>query len=190
MEKFKGEISQVPPMYSAKKIGGTRLYEIARKGGEVERQPKKVFVHSLELDSFEGESGVFTAVVSQGTYIRTLCEDLGRLMESAAHMGALVREGVHIFTAEGSWTLGRLEERKAFPEEWLLPLDYPLGLLPKYTAAPLEVKSLLNGRFIFYTGADSGPIRLYSQEGGFLGIGNADPITKKISPEKVIPNTR
>ena len=186
MEKFKGEINQTPPMYSAKKIGGKRLYEIARKGGEVEREPKKVYVHSLELESFSGESAVFSAVVSRGTYIRVLCEDVGRVLGSAAHMGALVREAAHVFKSEGSWTLSRLEERSDFPDEWLLPLDFPLGFLPMHSATAMEKKSLLNGRFIFYTGSDSGPIRLYSPEGGFFGVGNADPTGKRINPEKVV----
>jgi len=186
MERFKGEITQVPPMFSAKKVGGRRLYEIARKGGVVERGTKKVFVHSLELESFSGEGAVFSAVVSRGTYIRTLCEDLGRALDSAARMGALVREEAHVFKSEGSWTLSRLEERRDFQDEWLLPLDYPLGFMPKYAATAMEKKSLSNGRFIFYTGADAGPVRLYSPDGGFFGVGHADPPGKRINPERVI----
>jgi tRNA pseudouridine55 synthase len=186
MEQFKGEINQVPPMFSAKKIGGKRLYEIARKGGEVEREHKTVSVHTLELNDFSGGSAVFTAIVSRGTYIRTLCEDMGRKLGSAAHLGELAREGVHVFLADDGWNLDKLSSRKDHPEEWLLPLDYPLGLLPKITTSQSDEKSLLNGGFIFYSENFNGPIRLYSTDGRFIGIGKADALTKKIQPEKII----
>ncbi|MBI3794835.1 MAG: tRNA pseudouridine(55) synthase TruB [Nitrospinae bacterium] len=186
MNGFKGEIDQTPPMYSAKKINGKRLYEIARKGGEVERKPKRVVVHSLELDEFNGDTAVFTALVSQGTYIRTLCEDMGRKLGSAAHMGALERTEAHVFRSDGSWTIERLEERRDFQNEWLLPLDFPLGSLPRVAVTEREEKSLLNGRFIFHTGDESGPTRIYTPEGIFIGVGRADHEGKKISPEKIM----
>jgi tRNA pseudouridine55 synthase len=187
LAKFTGEIDQVPPMFSAKKVGGQRLYHIARKGGQVEREAKKVFVHALELVEFSPDSMVITATVSQGTYIRTLCEDIGRHLGSAAHMGSLVREEVHVFAIRDAWTIERLDERRDHPEEWLLPLDFPIDFLPRFDATAREEKLLAGGQFAGYTGKDAGPIRLYGPGGRFFGIGQADAIGRKIAPEKIMP---
>lgn len=185
--KFTGEIMQVPPMFSAKKVGGQRLYRIARKGGEVEREAKKVVVHSVELVEFSPASAVIRATVSQGTYIRTLCEDLGRHLQSAAHMGALEREQVHSFTLADSWNIARLEDRRDHPEEWLLPLDFPLSFMPRFDATARDERLLTSGQPAGYIGKESGLIRLYAPEGRFFGLGKADAIGRKILPAKIMP---
>ncbi len=187
LRDFTGEISQVPPMYSAKKIDGQRLYQIARKGGDVEREPKKVFVHELELAEFSPGMAVITATVAQGTYIRTLCEDIGRRLKSAAHMGSLVREEVHVFGMDTSWTAERLDQRRDFPAEWLLPLDAPLQFLPRVDVSDANIRLLLNGQQVAVTEKLNGNVRLYGPDGAFIGIGHVDPVTRKLCPSKLVP---
>ncbi|MEE8483507.1 MAG: tRNA pseudouridine(55) synthase TruB [Nitrospinota bacterium] len=186
LEKFKGEIMQIPPMYSAKKINGQRLYRIARKGGDVKREGKKVMVHSIELNEFAGDSAVFTAVVSQGTYIRTLCEDIGREIGCLAHMGGLTREQVHVFLAESSITLEQIDELKDDPEKWLLPMDFPVSHLPNMDVSLREYSDLSSGLPIKWNGKEGFKVRLYGPEGNFFGMGRTDPVKQKTFPEKVL----
>ncbi len=191
MEKFRGEIDQVPPMYSAKKVEGKRLYEIARSGGEVERKPKKVTIHKLELNEFNGTGAVLTATVSRGTYIRALCEDIGRAVNSAAHMGALIRIEASNFKQEDSWTIERLEERRDHPEEWLLPLDYPIAFMPRLLVGGRDERLLSNGQQVMPAAPAEGLYRLYREEGGaFIGVGRVDKFTKRLMPERLVPGGR
>ncbi len=191
LEKFRGEIDQVPPMYSAKKVDGKRLYEIARKGGEIKREPKKVTIHKLELNEFTGASAILTATVSRGTYIRTLCEDLGRALNSAAHMGALVRTEASNFKQEDSWTIERLEERRDHPEEWLLPLDFPIAFMPRLLVGARDERLMANGQQVSPSTPMEGLCRLYREEGGaFIGVGRVDKFTRRLMPERLVPGGR
>ena len=187
---FAGEIKQIPPMYSAKKVNGQRLYEIARKGGHVEREPKQVTVHSIVLEEFTGETAVLTAVVSKGTYIRALCEDIGRSFGCPAHMAQLTREAVHNFTVKDSFTLDRLYENRDDQGRWLLPLDYPLMFLPKIDLTEKEQRELYNGLPIDWQKEQTGYIRLYDTDGTFFGMGLADPLIHKLAPEKIFSTDR
>ena len=186
LPSFTGEIKQIPPMFSAKKVDGERLYIIARKGGHVEREEKNVTVHSLKLEEFNGDTAIFTAVVSKGTYIRTLCEDIGRALGYPAHMGELTREAVHNFTIKDSVTLERLSEQRDDLDKWLLPPDYPLMFLPKFDAGVNERGELSNGIPVQWQGEISGYVRLYDSDGSFFGVGKGDHIIRKLSPEKII----
>lgn len=183
---FTGEIKQLPPMFSAKKVDGERLYNIARKGGHVERDEKNVTVHSIKLEEFTGETAVFTAVVSKGTYIRALCEDIGRAFGYPAHMGELTREAVHNFTTKDCVTLEQLSEQRDDPDGWLLPPDYPLMFLPKFDAGVKDKNDLSNGMPVQWNGETSGFVRLYDSDGNFFGVGKGDHIIKKVLPEKII----
>lgn len=97
LEKFRGEIDQTPPMYSAKKIGGKKLYELAREGKEIERKPVRVTIHELELVSFAWPSAVIRTRVSSGTYIRALADDIGKALGCGAYLEELrrTRIGTH-----------------------------------------------------------------------------------------------
>ncbi|MFQ5431583.1 MAG: tRNA pseudouridine(55) synthase TruB [Nitrospinota bacterium] len=183
---FTGEIKQLPPMFSAKKVDGERLYNIARKGGHVERDEKNVTVHSIKLEEFTGETAVFTAVVSKGTYIRALCEDIGRAFGYPAHMGELTREAVHNFTTKDCVTLEQLSEQRDDPDRWLLPPDYPLMFLPKFDAGVKDKNDLSNGMPVQWNGETFGYVRLYDSDGNFFGVGKGDHIIKKVLPEKII----
>ena len=118
IEKFTGEITQIPPMFSAVSVGGQRLYDLARKGVEVERKPRKVTVYELELESFDeqSQSGTLRVKCSKGTYIRTLIDDIGAELEVGAVMTALRRTMACGFEIENALTL---DEIKELPKEEL-----------------------------------------------------------------------
>ena len=109
LRAFRGRIDQVPPMYSAIRVNGRRLYEIARRGGEVERKPRPVTIHSLELVGRNGEGDFLLDVrCSKGTYVRTLCHDIGRLLGCGACMSSLRRVEVGAFSVEEAHTMDEL----------------------------------------------------------------------------------
>ena len=106
---FQGEISQLPPMYSAVQINGKRLYDLARQGIEVERQPRRVTIYHLEILSYDeiGREAILDVRCSKGTYIRTLCHDLGSVLGCGAVMTSLVRTEAAGFTLEKLPDLGK-----------------------------------------------------------------------------------
>lgn len=112
-EEFVGDILQVPPMFSALRVGGKRLYEVARKGGEVEREPRAVTVESFELhrDPSDRQCFHFRVVCSKGTYIRSLAHDLGRRLGSVAHLTSLRREAIGAYRVEHAWQIKDLSEK-------------------------------------------------------------------------------
>jgi tRNA pseudouridine55 synthase len=97
LEKFRGEIDQVPPMYSAKKIGGKKLYELAREGKEIERKPVRVTIHKLELVSFSWPNATIRTRVSSGTYIRALADDIGKTLGCGAYLEELRRTKIGVY---------------------------------------------------------------------------------------------
>lgn len=146
---FTGEISQIPPMYSAIKIDGKRLYELARKNIEVHRDARRVVIHEINLVEFtEGEfpEAIIDVVCSKGTYIRTLIDDIGEKLSTHAHMAHLVRLAVGEFIIENALNFEEisssvLEHNLSF----LLPLDYQLGRLGRLTVDADKARMLQNG---------------------------------------------
>ena len=130
--EFVGTIRQVPPMYSAVKVGGTPLYKAARAGVEVERASREVVIVSLRVLEIDGPSVAMEVECSKGTYIRTLCADIGDRLGVGAHLSRLERLGVGPFTLERSVTLERIEAaiRSGTFEELLTPVDAVLAHLP------------------------------------------------------------
>lgn len=112
MAQFKGEYEQIPPMYSALKVGGKKLYELAREGKTVERKARKVYIHELTLLSMaeDGKSALMRVHCSKGTYIRTLCEDIGEILGCGACMEKLTRTEVGVFKIEDALTLDQVSE--------------------------------------------------------------------------------
>ena len=127
---FRGHIMQVPPMYSAIKIRGKKLYEIARRGGDVEREPRPVTIHKLELlePDESGDWGLIVAC-SKGTYIRTLCADIGDALGAGGCMSALRRIRCGDFTIEEAHTL---EEFRSAPEAYILPVERITGKVSEH----------------------------------------------------------
>lgn len=112
VKQFKGDIMQVPPMYSALKVNGKRLYELAREGKTVERKPRHVVISSIDITDIDIKEGIFSMNVtcSKGTYMRTLCHDIGIALKAAAAMEKLVRTRVSVFKIEDSVTLSTVQQ--------------------------------------------------------------------------------
>lgn len=145
MRPFVGEIEQTPPMYSAKKIEGKKLYELARKGIEVERKAVRIRISELELVEL-GTDGTaeFRVVCSAGTYVRTLAEDIGRAAGSGAYLEALRRTRAGKFDIRSSITLDDLKTEES-PKSFVLPVLSALEHLPSVILNPERVKRTLNG---------------------------------------------
>lgn len=174
LPRFSGMISQVPPMYSAIKHGGQPLYKLARAGQEVEREPRGVMVHELQLLEFEGDRLTFDIRCSKGTYIRTLAHDIGEALGCGAHVVELRRLAVGGFQVDQAVTLATLEAM-ATPQERaqrLLPLDTVLGGMPDVHLTALAAHYLRQGQSVsLQHGRKPGWVRLYEGESRFLGLG-------------------
>jgi tRNA pseudouridine55 synthase len=121
---FQGEIDQIPPMYSAKKIGGKKLYELARSGIEVERKPRRINIKEIRiLNNQDNRKIIFYTKCSKGTYIRTICNDIGDLLGTYGHMSYLLRVGVGTFRVEDSYGMDTLNE---MDKEGLLSIIQPI----------------------------------------------------------------
>ena len=172
LSRFLGEQDQIPPMYSAVKVGGQKLYELARKGREVERRPRPVTIHALELLSREGETDyLLRCRCSKGTYIRTLCHDIGQALGCGGAMCSLRRTMAAGFTLDQAVTL---EEVQARGEALLLPTDSLFAgqpiLLLKSDKAENRVRC---GNPITLPGTPDGTYRVYSQDRQFLCLSRA-----------------
>ncbi len=154
MAEFQGEIQQIPPMYSAVKVNGRKLYEYARAGEEVERPIRQVTIHEFSRQSdLRWEEGLlrfdFRVVCSKGTYVRTLAVDLGNKLGLASHMSRLVRTQSAGLTLAESYSLGELEKLvEEGQQTFLLPLEYGASTLPVYELSAEEAQELQFGRWI------------------------------------------
>lgn len=120
LEQFRGDILQIPPMYSAIKIRGQKLYQIARRGGEVEREPRPITIEKLEILGREDNDWILGIICSKGTYVRSLCADIGAALGCGGCMSALRRTRAGQFSLEEAHTL---EEIRANPEGCMLPVE-------------------------------------------------------------------
>lgn len=172
--RFVGELKQLPPMYSAVKKDGKKLYELARKGVEVEREPRDVTIYSLEYTGRQGEDFLFRAACSKGTYIRTLCHDIGRTLGPGAVLTSLRRREAGQFSVKDAHTLEEISEAAAQGRagELLFPVDRLFQEHPAVTVnAADEAKCRCGNRF--FTNAGDGCYRVYSEAGEFLMLGRA-----------------
>ena len=167
LRRFTGPILQVPPMYSAVKIGGQKLYQLARKGLEVERPPRPVTIHTLELLEQTGpEDFTIRVRCSKGTYVRTLCHDIGAALGCGGAMSSLRRTMAAGFAIAQAVTL---EEALAGGEGLLLPVDRFFDSYPAYTlASDLQEKRCRNGNPVEAAGLQAGLWRVYGRDGTFL----------------------
>jgi len=173
LRPFRGEIEQMPPMYSALKHQGRKLYELARKGVEVERQPRKISIYELRLVEY-GEDWLDLDVhCSKGTYVRVLAEDIGAALGCGGHVEQLRRTAVGAFTLAQAVTFEHLEtledgERLAL----LLPFSAIAEELPAFSLSAEVAFFLRKGQPVFAPNAPSaGLLRLFTREGVFLGVG-------------------
>jgi tRNA pseudouridine55 synthase len=187
---FQGEIEQVPPMHSALKHQGRPLYEYARKGIEIERKARRVMVHSLELESFTGDTCVLRVHCGKGYYVRALADDLGEALGCGAHLSGLRRTAVGGFEIADAVTLAALEAMpEADRDARLLPPDGLIAALPELTLDPESTWQILHGQAVWLPRLRVGEVyRIYAQGGRFLGAAaaNADG---KLAPKRLIAQT-
>lgn len=144
---YVGEYDQIPPMYSALKRDGKKLYELAREGIEVHREPRRVQIHEISIIEINGNRVIFDVLCSKGTYIRTLCKDIGESLGCGGMMSFLLRTATGEFQLENTITLEALEATQDI-EKLLYPVDYPLRHLPKISVNPGAERAVLNGNKI------------------------------------------
>ncbi len=189
---FRGPIEQVPPMYSALKHEGRRLYQIARTGGSVERPARPVTIHELDLLSWESPDLCMRVCCSKGTYIRTLVEDIGGALGSCAHVRQLRRTRAGPFDLSQAVSLDRIErvaaEGLAALDSLLIPADAAVGDLPSMALDAAAAKRLCQGQEVPAEGAGSpGTVRLYDADGSFLGLGERDA-QDRVRPRRLFNN--
>ena len=172
LPRFRGEILQVPPMYSALKVNGKKLYELARKGQEVERQPRPITVFELTNLGFDGTRLSLRVKCSKGTYIRTLCQDIGDALGCGGCMEALRRVRAGEYGIEDAVPLEKLLESEA-PEQYLRSLDTMFAHCPAVTLTPNQEKRCRNGN-PFSSPLPQGTYRAYSQSGEFLMLAKVE----------------
>ena len=176
LPRFRGDILQVPPMYSAIKVNGQKLYDLARKGREVERQPRPITIHELELLEFDGNEARLRVRCSKGTYIRTLCKDIGEALGCGGCMAALRRVQAGEYTLEGSIPLRQLldiSERGEDVEHLLRPVDTMFASHPALTLTEKQARLVKNGGAFSASCAD-GTYRVYAPDGEFLALCKAE----------------
>ena len=171
LESFRGVISQLPPMYSAVKVNGRRLYEIARRGGQAERKPRDITIYSLELTGRDGDDFILDVSCSKGSYIRTLCSDIGDALSCGGCMSSLRRIRAGEFSIDNAHTLAEVQRAAdaGEAEKLLLPIDSLFPSAARYTAGAAEEKRLRCGSEL-KTALPDGEYRVYSAGGEFLAL--------------------
>lgn len=172
LPRFRGDILQVPPMYSALKVNGKKLYELARKGQEVERQPRPITVFELTNLGFDGTRLSLRVRCSKGTYIRTLCQDIGDALGCGGCMEALRRVRAGEYGIEDAVPLEQLLESET-PERYLRSLDTMFAHCPAVTLSANQEKRCRNGN-PFSSPLPQGTYRAYSQDGEFLMLAKVE----------------
>ena len=172
LPRFRGDILQVPPMYSALKVNGKKLYELARKGQEVERQPRPITVFELTNLGFDGTRLSLRVKCSKGTYIRTLCQDIGEALGCGGCMEALRRVRAGEYGIEDAVPLEKLLESET-PEQYLRSLDTMFAHCPAVTLTANQEKRCRNGN-PFSSPLPQGTYRAYSQSGEFLMLAKVE----------------
>ena len=170
LAKFRGDIEQIPPMYSAIKVNGKKLYELARKGKEVERKPRPVTIHALTLEEqIAPDEFVIRVRCSKGTYVRTLCHDIGQVLGCGACMSSLRRTMAAGFTLEQAVSLDTVqdcEDRVSL----LLKVDAYFSEYPALTVAGSAEKKLRNGMTLVMPQLEPGQYRVYGESGEFIAL--------------------
>ncbi|MGB5452059.1 MAG: tRNA pseudouridine(55) synthase TruB [Sedimenticolaceae bacterium] len=186
---FRGEVEQLPPMYSALKHKGKRLYELAREGVEVEREPRKVMIHGLVLGDLDLPEFELTVHCSKGTYVRTLAEDIGEALGCGAHVTALRRTGVGPYTGHPMYTMDQLQaaadEGQAALDGLLLPIDTALSDWPEVRVNADTAFYLKQGQAVLVPKAPTeGGVRIY-QGDEFIAVGQVQD-DGRIAPKRLM----
>ena len=190
-QQFIGEISQIPPMYSALKHEGKALYEYAREGVDIARQPRLIRIQNIAVDKFEVDVAQITVICSKGTYIRTLAEDIGAQLGCGAHLIGLRRTETAGYLLPQAVTIEQLEAMAIESREaLLLPVDSAIESLPVVTLNADAAFYLMQGQAVWQAGKmPSGDMRLYDEQNNFLGLGCLQD-DGKIAPKRLIKNNQ
>lgn len=187
LAQFTGEVEQIPPMYSALKYQGKKLYELARQGITVERKARKITIYAIECLDFGNDLLTLDVKCSKGTYIRTLAEDIGHSLGCGATVKELRRTAAGQFKLENALTIEQLQglENDAVLQSQLIAVDKPLQLIPAFTISQSDANLVLQGQQISVPkeGVAPGLCRLYQQQ-QFLGLGEV-LMNAKIQPRKL-----
>ncbi len=197
LDGFRGEIEQVPPMYSAVSVDGQRLYDLARKGIEVERKARKVEIKELtlcrDLCSEEDNTYVINVVCSKGTYIRTLIDDIGRKLQCGAVMTELERTLAMGFTLDDCVTLDEMQKRRDDElgfDDIIIDIEKMFLSLESVFVSPLQAKRFQNGAPLdanrIKKTLENKSYRVYSQDIGFLGLGKYNVDTNELCVERLL----
>ena len=168
--KMIGEIEQIPPMYSAIKINGKKLYEYARNGQTIDVKPRKIEIYDLKLLELKNDEIKFRVYCSKGTYIRTLCEDIAEKLKTYGTMTDLNREQVGDFSIEQSITIDELKKSDSIEEKYFFNIEKIFCKFKKITLSERSFIAFINGVKLF-TDEPNGIYRIYDKQNVFLGIG-------------------
>ena len=191
LDRFHGEILQTPPMYSAKKVDGKKLYELARRGEEIERKAVPVTIHEISVvspDDVSGEHHTIRVRCSAGTYIRTLAEDIAKALGTAAHLTELRRTASGRFSLADSVPLDALAD-EADPTKRLLPIETLVSGLPHFVLNSERAKMTLNGLSSRVYGQEfvaDEPIAMFSEDGQLIAVGKYSADENAIRPTLVL----
>ena len=174
-DKFTGDIMQIPPMYSAIKVNGQKLYDIARRGGEIERKPRPITVFGIKIIEGAGAEWTLDVECSKGTYIRTLCSDIGDSLGVGGCMSALRRIGAGEFDVKNAYGLDDVQHARdnGCVDELMLPVDSLFAGTDKITIGGTLEKKLRCGNVI-PCAAQDGKYCVYSEDGEFLALCQAE----------------
>ena len=175
LNSFIGEIQQIPPAYSAIKINGKKLYEYARAGKTVEAAPRSIMIHGIDLLEYDEEKGelLFDVTCSRGTYIRTICHDLGQRLGCGAAMSSLVRLSTCGYSLEEAVTIEELKENG--PQQYILPLETAVSEMPRIDLTQWQAHLFSNGVNAFCKDPEIAGLSVYSVFYGDRLVGTAKP---------------
>jgi tRNA pseudouridine55 synthase len=193
-QQFIGEISQMPPMYSALKHEGKALYEYARAGVDIARQPRLITIQNIVVNSFDTDIASITVTCSKGTYIRTLAEDIGAALGCGAHLIGLRRIETAGYLLPNAVTIEQLEAMSIEARHaLLLPVDSAIESLPVVSLNNDAAHYIMQGQAVWQAGKThlnislGGDLRLYDENNKFLGLGSLQD-DGKIAPKRLIKN--
>ena len=183
LKSFIGKIQQIPPMYSAIKMNGKKLYELARAGIDVERKPRNVEIDNIELLELRKQAIVIDVTCSKGTYIRSLCTDIGEKLHCPTVLSFLIRTKVGDFSLGNSWTLAEIEQHK---EKVVQPADQALSHMPAVNLSTEQAIAFQHGQSITVSGPAQVCVRIYDADHHFIGIGRQSFSSALLMPVKVM----
>jgi len=194
LQRYKGDIQQIPPMHSAIKKNGVPLYKLAHQGIEVERDPRTVTVFDLQLVSFENDELKIRVHCSKGTYVRTLADDIGEDLGCGAHISQLRREQVGPFFGDTMYTIAQLEDMGGqgydILDQILLPIDKGLMQWPEINLTGDSAFYIQQGQPVFVPKVkEQGFVRLYLNDKEFLGVGQVLD-DGRVAPKRLMKNIK